>query len=41
MADLQKPIKIPIELDTTKLEETKKLLEEVKALYQEVKDLIN
>lgn len=35
-----KPIIVPVQIDTTKLQETKKLLEEIKELAQEVKELI-
>lgn len=34
------PIVVPVQIDTAKLEETKKLLEEIKELAQEVKELI-
>lgn len=34
------PIVVPVQIDTTKLEATKKLLEEIKILAQEVKDII-
>lgn len=40
IANRTNPIVVPVQIDTTKLEATKKLLEEIKILAQEVKDII-